>query len=113
MSTPKNSLTRRQALKGAIVGGAVLASGRLIASDAQMPKVSEDDAQAKALGYRHDNTQVDTSAYPKKANNPDQRCSNCALYVDAQGPDGWGGCGIFPGKLVNAEGWCNVWAPKA
>jgi len=39
-------------------------------------------------------------------------CSNCALI---QGNDGdeWRPCQIFPGKLVNANGWCSVWAPKA
>jgi hypothetical protein len=41
-----------------------------------------------------------------------QNCANCAL---AQGEDqgGWLQCQIFPGKLVNANGWCSVWAPKS
>ena len=26
--------------------------------------------------------------------------------------DAWRPCQIFPGKLVNAKGWCSVWAPK-
>ncbi|MDH5620575.1 MAG: high-potential iron-sulfur protein [Gammaproteobacteria bacterium] len=32
-----------------------------------------------------------------------------------QGNDGdeWRPCQIFPGKVVNAAGWCSVWAAKA
>jgi hypothetical protein len=26
--------------------------------------------------------------------------------------DEWRPCNVFPGKLVNANGWCKVWAPK-
>ncbi|MEF1220553.1 high-potential iron-sulfur protein [Photobacterium damselae] len=38
-------------------------------------------------------------------------CANCALI---QGKDGdeWRPCAIFPGKLVNANGWCSAYAPK-
>ena len=46
-------------------------------------------------------------------NNPaaDQNCANCALIAGNDG-DEWRPCQIFPGKLVNAKGWCSVWAPK-
>lgn len=42
----------------------------------------------------------------------DQTCAKCALV---QGNDGdeWRPCQIFPGKVVNAAGWCSVWAAKA
>ncbi|MDP5191762.1 high-potential iron-sulfur protein [Rheinheimera baltica] len=26
--------------------------------------------------------------------------------------EAWRPCGVFPGKLVNAEGWCAAWAKK-
>ena len=41
-----------------------------------------------------------------------QACKNCALYSDTDDAQ-WGGCSIFPGKLVNADGWCNVYAPMS
>ncbi|MDZ7787112.1 MAG: high-potential iron-sulfur protein [Halofilum sp. (in: g-proteobacteria)] len=25
----------------------------------------------------------------------------------------WGGCNIFPGKVVARDGWCNAWAKQA
>ena len=75
-----------------------------------MPKLSEDDPAAKSLNYVHDASTVDPASRANPAEN--QSCANCALI---QGEDGaeWRPCQIFPGKLVNANGWCSVWAPKA
>ncbi len=94
---------------------AVAAAGYFIrpGADAQaqdLPKLSEDDPAAKSLRYVHDASKVDAASRPNTAEN--QLCSNCALI---QGEDGaeWRPCQIFPGKVVNANGWCAVWAPKA
>ncbi len=77
---------------------------------ADMPRLSEDDPAAKALGYRHSTADVDQNAFPR--HQADQMCSNCSQYQGASG-ESWGGCSIFPGKLVNAGGWCNSWVRKA
>jgi hypothetical protein len=76
-----------------------------------LPKLSEDDPVAKALGYKHDASKVDASKYPNRGANAN--CSNCILYVDKAAEAGWGGCSIFAGKAVNANGWCNSYQPKA
>lgn len=75
-----------------------------------MPKLSPDDPQAKSLRYVEDAGTVDAGSRPNPAEV--QNCANCALI---QGEDGeaWRPCQIFPGKLVAANGWCSVWAPKA
>lgn len=74
-----------------------------------MPKLSEDDPQAKSLAYVHEATSVDSSKHPRyKAG---QVCANCALF-QAKGNDEWAGCSIFPGRAVKASGWCSVYAPK-
>jgi len=63
------------------------------------------DAQAKALGYVHDTEEVDEAKWA--SHDVSQNCANCQL---AQGNDGeWIGCAIFPGKLVNRNGWCSAW----
>lgn len=68
-----------------------------------LPRLEETDPTAVALGYRHDVANVDTAKSPTfKAG---QACSSCLQYQGAGG-DAWGGCGLFPGKLVNADGWC-------
>lgn len=74
-----------------------------------MPTLAEDDPQAKALAYTHDATTVDADTQPRYQ--PGQLCRNCALYQGGEG-DEWAGCSIFPGRLVNGAGWCNVYAPK-
>jgi hypothetical protein len=61
---------------------------------------------AKALGYNEDATKVDA----KKSVNykPGQLCSNCLQQTGKAG-DTWRPCNLFVGKLVNANGWCNVY----
>jgi hypothetical protein len=73
-------------------------------------RLEESDAQAGALGYRHDTTKVDKAKFPKHT--ADQVCANCQLY-QGKASDAWGGCSIFPGKQVNAKGWCSAWVKKA
>ena len=75
-----------------------------------LPQLTEDDAMGKAMKYTHDASTVD----PGSRNNPapDQTCANCALVQGNDG-DAWRPCQIFPGKAVNAKGWCSVWAAKA
>jgi hypothetical protein len=75
-----------------------------------LPHLAEDDAMAINLKYTHDASTVDPATRTHAA--ADQDCANCALI---QGNDGdeWRPCQFFPGKTVNAKGWCAIWAPKA
>jgi hypothetical protein len=69
-----------------------------------LTKIEESDPVAKALSYVHDAAKVDTSAQPRFA--AGQNCGNCAQFQKQDGDAGWGGCAIFPGKLVATGGWC-------
>lgn len=102
-------VARRSFIRNSIAAGALLPLSIPIALRAQ-EQLSEDDAQAVALGYKHDTTAVDASKFPQHSN--EQMCSNCQLYQGAGGDD-WGPCGIFPGKVVSAKGWCSAWVKKA
>ena len=96
-------------LSAAAAAGCVVAPARPTFA-ADLPQLSEDDPMAKSMKYTHDASTVD----PASRTNPaeDQTCANCALVPgDGSGP--WVPCQIFPGKAVNANGWCSVWAPKA
>lgn len=79
------------------------------AKSAAMPKLSVADPQAKSLSYVEDTTAIDSAKQPRFQ--AGQKCSNCALFQKKDDPN-WGGCSIFPGKLVKASGWCSVYAPK-
>lgn len=78
---------------------------------ADLVRLEESDGTAQALGYRHDASQVDSSRYGRYQ--AGQKCSKCSLYQADSGEAGWGACSIFPGKLVNAEGWCSAYVPAA
>lgn len=78
-------------------------------SGAEMPKLSVDSPQAKALSYVEDATSVDSTKQPRYQTG--QACSNCALFQNSDGAE-WAGCSIFPGKLVAAAGWCSVYAAR-
>ena len=103
--------TRRQfiQLSAVAAAGCMLRPGQE-AKAQDMPKLAESDSMAQAMKYTHDSSTVDPSTRANPA--AEQHCANCALV---QGEDGqeWRPCQIFPGKLVSADGWCSVWAPKA
>ena len=109
--TPLSKIARRKFIQlSALAAAGCLANpGRKVFAQ-DVPKLSEDDPQAAAMKYVHDASTVD----PASRANPAavQNCANCALI---QGNDGdtWRPCQIFAGKVVNANGWCMVWAPKA
>ncbi|MEE4379834.1 MAG: high-potential iron-sulfur protein [Candidatus Competibacteraceae bacterium] len=81
---------------------------------ADMPQLDESDPTAQALGYVHDATKANVAEFPKRSgpDGADQFCRNCQLYTGSDGSE-WGPCSIFPGKVVNANGWCNAWVQKA
>lgn len=109
--TPLSKIPRRKFIQvSAVAVAACLANpGRKVLAQ-DLPHLTEDDAMAGAMKYTHDASTVDPSTRVNSA--ADQICANCALI---QGNDGdeWRPCQIFPGKAVNAKGWCSVWAPKA
>ena len=42
---------------------------------------------------------------------PGSRCDNC-LQLQGKAGDAYRPCGLFPGKLVSAGGWCKSWTPE-
>jgi len=76
----------------------------------ELPHLEESATLAVALGYRHDATKADKVKYPRYA--AGQMCKACIQWKGTA-TDAWAGCGIFPGKLVNANGWCSTFLKKA
>ena len=105
-----SKIARRQfiQLSAVAAAGCMLRPGQE-AHAQDMPKLEESDPIAQSLKYVHDASTVDPASRANPA--AEQNCANCALI---QGDDAeWRPCQIFPGKLVNNNGWCSVWAPKA
>jgi hypothetical protein len=95
--------TAAVAASAAIVGGLRPRSAN--AAGENLPHLSESDPLAKSLGYQADGTKVDKSKFPTyKAG---ERCAECRFYQGTAGQkSGYGGCQIFAGYSVNADGWC-------
>ena len=103
-------VARRTFLRKTLAASAIIPlAGIPIILRADNHRVDEANPSAAALGYRHDAASVDTAKYPARATpeGKKQFCDNCKLYQ--AGADGWGNCGIFPGKLVKGKGWCGAW----
>lgn len=103
-------IPRRSLLKDALLGiAAAPAVGWLGRAESAPVELDVNDPQAKALGYVKDAKTVDAKANPNYK--PGQTCANC---LQAQGKAGEAllPCNIFPGKLVQAKGWCKVWVKR-
>lgn len=107
----KNNIYRRKFLmkSGALIAGlpaiSLLGFTKTIHAD-DLPNVSEDDPVVVSLKYVHD------ASKSSDRSNTDALCSNCQLYTGGVGSE-WGPCSIFPGKSVNANGWCTAWVKKS
>ena len=101
------TMTRRRFFTSASAAAAVATTGlgQFAAAD-ELERLDENDPTAKALSYVHDAKTADAA---KRLS--DQYCNNCALFT-GEADDEWAGCGVFPGKAVAGQGWCNVWVPK-
>ncbi len=111
MSNQKFS--RRSLIKGGLIAGACIPALGLFADDAsaaELTPLSPADPTAKALGFAEDTNTVNAKNSP--THTAAQKCSTCAQYTGAPGAAS-GGCNIFVGHSVPADGWCSAWAKKA
>jgi hypothetical protein len=100
--------SRRRFFAGAtgVIGAAVLANVLPRAAFADdLPHLTADDPTAKALNYGEDGSKAPP---PHVAG---QACGNCNFFQG--GTAAYGPCQLFPGKAVNAKGWCAGYAKKA
>lgn len=87
-----------------VIAGTMISGLSRTARAAELPRVTEEEPTAVALKYVHD---ASRSARPAA----DQVCHNCRYFKGTEQTE-WERCDLFPGKAVNANGWCNVWAKK-
>lgn len=110
MKHRRKTLTRRQFVSiGAVtsLAGIPIVMGTRAAQAAELPRLDEADATAKALSYVHDAARIDAAT----RGGDDRLCLTCRFYTDATA-NAWGPCTLFPGKSVNANGWCKGWVAR-
>jgi High potential iron-sulfur protein len=107
-----DNIHRRTFIRAALLGAAgIPAAGMLreVQAAAASPMLDPNDPMARALGYV-----VDASSVDAKANltfKAGQHCGNCVQF-QGKATDKTAACPIYPGKQVEATGWCKVWAQK-
>jgi len=87
--------------------GAVVLAGSLptLAFADDLPHVSTaDDPTAKLLNYTED---ASTATSTHQAG---QSCASCNFFRG--GNTGYAPCRLYPGKAVNAKGWCSGYAAR-
>jgi hypothetical protein len=100
--------SRRRFFATAATGlGGIFVAGALpqLAFADELPHLTLDDPTGKALNYTEDASKAPA---PHQAG---QNCANCNFYQGTA--TGYGPCQLFPGKAVNAKGWCSGYAKKA
>ena len=96
-------------LASSVVGAGVVADSLLrVARADDLPHLAESDATATALGYKEDASKVDAAKYAQ--HKAGQTCANCKFF---QGAGAYAPCQLFPGKAVNAKGWCSAYVKKS
>lgn len=117
MSDKPTNKSRRDAVKMMMGGLAAVPLMNLVGMAAaqaeDLPHVDEAaDPTAIALKYKHDAAAADRAGAARPGKPPEeQNCANCQ-FIQAEDGD-WRPCQLFPGKAVNAAGWCASWTLKA
>lgn len=107
--TRKPEFTRRQLLQAAALLTPVAITGCTPAAQSGTTALRAEDPVARSLLYYPNSRQVPAD-HPLAGNHsPSQTCASC-IHVRGNSGDRLRPCPIFPGRLVNAEGWCSIWA---
>ncbi len=93
------SYNRRDFLKvsGSTLIGLTLGSTTLRAFAQEQLQASDPTAQALK--------------YTPKSSEPNATCGNC-MYIQGKEGEQYRPCAIFPGKLVDVDGWCTAWVKR-
>ncbi len=114
----KELLSRRDALKTLALGAGTLLVARAAGAGAAaakpaaagaLPHVGPADPVGMALAYIESAKAVDAKKFPNFK--PEQKCGNCLQSKGKEG-EAWVPCNLFPGKLVNAQGWCKAYIKR-
>lgn len=105
-----HAMTRRHLLFKVLATSTLLPALDTLATAAQgsaLAPLDSKDPAASALGFVTDASSASSNPMFKKG----QRCATC-LHFLGQPTDATGGCNIYAGRSVPANGWCAGWSLK-
>jgi hypothetical protein len=104
-------MSRRQLMQRVLAASALLPALNCVAVGSQaegLKPLDTKDSAASALGFVVDSSTAGSNPMYKKG----QHCASCAHYL-GQTSDAIGGCNIYPGRSVPANGWCAGWGARS
>ncbi len=107
--------SRRDAVKGLALAGCACAelipAQLATAASSNLPHVSAStDSTAAAMHYVDNAEEAERAKVPTYQ--PGHTCATC-LHLKGTVGDAWRPCELYPGKVVSAAGWCQLWAKKS
>lgn len=103
-------MTRRDVLQAAVLLAPLAVAGCSSAEQSGTRELRASDPVARSLLYYPDTRDVPAGSPLAASHKPEQNCANC-IHVRGAAGELLRPCPTFPGRLVNANGWCSVWAP--
>ena len=107
--TAETKLTRRSLLQAAAVLTPAAIAGCAGSSSANNTMVRANDPVARAVLYYPNSKDVPADHPLAATHQPDQTCASC-VHVRGNAGESARKCPTFPGRLVNEQGWCSIWA---
>jgi hypothetical protein len=103
-------ISRRHLMKTVLATGALMPALNCLAKASQtggLTPLDTKDSAASALGFVTDASTAGSNPLYKKG----EHCASCLHYL-GQPSDATGGCNIYAGHSVPANGWCTVWSQR-
>jgi hypothetical protein len=103
----KTKFTRREVLQIAALTP-IAVSGCATTKNTDLPVVRAEDPVARAVLYYPNSKDVPADHPLAKTHKPEQKCADC-VHIRGKDGDDPRPCPLFPGRLINADGWCSLW----
>jgi len=107
--TVESKLSRRSLIQAAAVLTPIAMTGCSSLPDNEDIALRADDPVARALLYYPNSSDVPADDPLAATHQASQNCATC-VHVRGSAGDSLRKCPLYPGRLVNAQGWCSVWA---
>ena len=111
----KKGISRRRLLQTVVVapvvmtGCATTVTEEATVTEEEVPLLRATDPVARSLAYFPNTRDVPADNPLAATHDVNQKCANCVHGRGSAGP-GRIQCPTFPGRTVNADGWCSLWA---
>ena len=107
--TAEKNLNRRKLIQAGLALPAVAISGCASSQLTDENLLRAEDPVARSLLYYPSTEDVPADHPLASSHQPDQTCATC-IHIRGNEGEEVRKCPIYPGRLVNAGGWCSVWA---